>query len=278
MSSRPEHRGPPELFYNDQEARKYTCNSRMIEIQMQMASRAIELLNLPEGQPSFILDVGCGSGLSGEALTEEGHFWVGIDISSSMLNVAVEREIEGDLFLSDMGNGVFFRPGTFDGVISVSALQWLCNADKKSHNPAKRLNRFFSTLFASMVRGGRAVFQFYPENPAQMELITSQALRAGFSGGIVIDYPNSTKAKKFFLCLFCGEAGPMPKGLGTEEETRNTVRYTDAERRQTRKGKQRVAMKSRQWILEKKERRRRQGRGETRPDTKYTARKRRPIF
>ncbi|XP_065831227.1 probable 18S rRNA (guanine-N(7))-methyltransferase [Oscarella lobularis] len=280
LSGRPEHRGPPELFYNDQEARKYTCNSRMIEIQMQMASRAIELLNLPEGQPSFILDVGCGSGLSGEALTEEGHYWAGIDISESMLNIAVEREVEGDLFLSDMGNGMFFKPGTFDGVISVSALQWLCNADKKSHNPAKRLYQFFSTLFASMIRGARAVFQFYPENPAQMELITGQALRAGFAGGVVVDYPNSTKAKKYFLCLFCGEAGAMPKGLGTEEEeeARNTVQYTDARRRHTRKGKERVPMKSRQWILEKKERRRRQGRGETRPDTKYTGRKRRPIF
>lgn len=27
----------------------------------------------------------CGSGLSGEALTEQGHHWVGMDISSSML-------------------------------------------------------------------------------------------------------------------------------------------------------------------------------------------------
>jgi len=40
------------------------------------------------------------------------------------------------------------------------------------------------------------VFQFYPENPAQMELITEQAMKAGFTGGVVIDYPNSTKAKK----------------------------------------------------------------------------------
>lgn len=26
-------------------------------------------------------------------------------------------------------------------------------------------------------------------------------LRAGFTGGLVIDYPNSTKAKKYYLCL-----------------------------------------------------------------------------
>ena len=27
----------------------------------------------------------CGSGLSGEVLTEQGHYWVGFDISKSML-------------------------------------------------------------------------------------------------------------------------------------------------------------------------------------------------
>jgi len=65
--------------------------------------------------------------------------------------VAQEREVEGDLFLQDMGDGLAFRPGTFDGVISISALQWLCNADRKTHHPPKRLYRFFSSLFACMV-------------------------------------------------------------------------------------------------------------------------------
>jgi 18S rRNA (guanine1575-N7)-methyltransferase len=79
---------------------------------------------------------GCGSGLSGETLTEHGHHWIGCDISESMLgeelhspccsllptcqlsclsfcsgasllfslaDVALEREAEGDLLLADMG-------------------------------------------------------------------------------------------------------------------------------------------------------------------------------
>ena len=65
--------------------------------------------------------------------------------------VAKEREVSGDLFLWDMGDGLGFRPGTFDGVISISALQWLCNADKKTHQPAKRLYHFFTSLYACMV-------------------------------------------------------------------------------------------------------------------------------
>lgn len=67
-------------------------------------------------------------------------------------DVAIEREIEGDVVLSDMGEGVPFRPGCFDGAVSVSALQWLFNADKKFHQPVKRLYTFFRTLYASLVR------------------------------------------------------------------------------------------------------------------------------
>lgn len=50
-----------------------------------MTYRALELLALPDDRPSFVLDIGCGSGLSGEILEEEGHVWAGVDISPSML-------------------------------------------------------------------------------------------------------------------------------------------------------------------------------------------------
>lgn len=69
-------------------------------------------------RPSFLLDIGAGSGLSGEILTEEGHEWVGMDVSGGMLEVALEREVEGDLMLADIGQGIPFRPGSFDGAIS----------------------------------------------------------------------------------------------------------------------------------------------------------------
>ena len=70
-------------------------------------------------------------------------------------------------------------------------------------NPIKRINRFFNTLYGCMSRGSRAVFQFYPENPEQVELLTSAALRAGFTGGLLVDYPNSAKAKKCAFDLRC---------------------------------------------------------------------------
>jgi 18S rRNA (guanine1575-N7)-methyltransferase len=52
-----------------------------------------------------------------------------------------------------------------------------------------------------MVMGGRIVFQFYPEGKDHIEMLTTSAMKAGFSGGLVIDNPNSTKAKKYYLVL-----------------------------------------------------------------------------
>lgn len=243
-----------------------------------MTERALELLCLEEDVPHLLLDIGCGSGLSGQVIEENGHFWVGVDISEAMLEVANERkdedEMSGDVVLSDAGQGVPFKAGSFDGAVSISALQWLCNADKKSHNPVKRLHTLFQSLYACLSRGARAVFQFYPENEAQIDLVTKQAMKAGFTGGVVVDYPNSSKAKKFFLVLFSGGApAQMPKGL--QEESTNQIVYSDVSiRRQRRKDlRNKPPKKSRQWVLEKKERKRRQGR-EVRPDTKYTGRRR----
>uniref|UniRef100_A0A1B0A382 18S rRNA (guanine-N(7))-methyltransferase n=1 Tax=Glossina pallidipes TaxID=7398 RepID=A0A1B0A382_GLOPL len=275
MARRPEHSAPPEIFYNNEEAKKYSSNSRIIEIQVEMAERALELLALNEDESYLILDVGCGSGLSGSVLEDSGHAWIGVDISRPMLDIAVDREVAGDLILSDMGQGMNFKPGTFDGALSISALQWLCNADKTSHNPHKRLFKFFSTLLSSLTRTARAVFQFYPENAEQIEMVTAQAMKAGFYGGLVIDYPNSTKAKKYFLVLMTGGAAPLPKALGNEEDEKRISYIKKRDMCKAARGK--PLKKSRDWILAKKERRRRQGL-DTRPDTKYTGRKRTTRF
>jgi len=283
MSSarRPEDIAPPDIFYNEEEARKYTQNSRIMEIQSEMATRCIELLEIPDEDSRLILDIGCGSGLSGECLDEDGHTWVGMDISQSMLNVALEREVEGDLLLADMGEGLPFRAGTFDYAISVSALQWLCNKDKTVHNPIQRLSRFFTSLYAVLNTGGRAVFQFYPADENQKSLIMAQATRAGFNGGVLIDYPESKKKMKLYLVLTVGSTvnHAMPEALTDAAAT--TVSYAKRQTNHQRNKndlKTRTAPKfSREWILEKKERRRRQGKN-VRADTKYTARKRADRF
>ena len=113
--SRPEHEAPPEIVSTKLQPQKstdidlsfmmkwkqkntqpsmtllfniYHHSTRMVEIQSQMTNRALEMLMIPpaeEGGPKLLLDIGCGSGLSGEVIEESGHTWIGLDISKSML-------------------------------------------------------------------------------------------------------------------------------------------------------------------------------------------------
>ncbi|KAJ3989468.1 S-adenosyl-L-methionine-dependent methyltransferase [Lentinula detonsa] len=291
--SRPELQAPPEIYYGDTEAKKYTKNTRNQQIQADMTYRALELLNLTPDEPAFLLDIGCGSGLSGEILDEEGYIWAGVDIAPSMLEVALEREVEGDLFLQDIGQGFGFRPGSFDGAIryqssSVSVLQWLLNAETShpTSSPPHRLNRFFTTLHSALRNPSRAVFQFYPSSDDQIQLITSIAQKAGFGGGVVIDYPNSNKARKVFLCLYVGGGGgqqqQIPQALDGDVIEDGKVRFERRRARDLRKdnnGKRKSQkVVDRDWILRKKELYRKRGKESVPRDSKFTGRKRKPVF
>ncbi|KAI0565172.1 Methyltransferase [Gracilaria domingensis] len=278
MSRRPEHAGPATEFYSAKGAAKYAASSRINAVQKTLAQRCVELLALPADEPCLILDIGTGTGLSGDVLTQAGHHWVGFDVSQAMLDTALENDVDGDLILADAGDGVAFRMGCYDGAISVSAVQWLCNADRSDHNPHKRINAFFSSLYATLRRGARAVLQFYPENVAQIELLVASAMRAGFSGGLLVDYPNSAKAKKYYLCLTAGppvKGAVQPKPLGVEGNQNVPVGNRKSSKKGNRYSNDAVTKKD--WIISKKERRRRQGHM-VRPDSKYTGRKRRVQF
>lgn len=272
--SRPEDLLPPDLYYNDVESGKYTTSSRIQAIQSSMTHRALELLDL--SSPSFILDVGCGSGLSGEILSEDGHIWVGMDIAPSMLDIALQREdVEGDLFLADMGQGVPFRAGTFDAAISISAVQWLCNAETSGVSPEGRLRRFFDGLYAALRRGGRAVCQFYPKNEQQRNMISQAAIRAGFGAGILED-DGGTKNVKTYLVLSVGGGditGTVANMEGVEVEDGRRVR--DALKGGKRRGEDVKGSKG--WVLKKKDKMRSKGKI-VKTDSKYTGRRRGPKF
>ena len=248
-----------------------------------MAERCVEILAIPEGKPCLILDIGCGSGLSGSVLTEHGYDWIGIDISTSMLEVAKENEAEGDLIHLDIGQGFCFRPGSFDYAISVSALQWLCIAEKASYNVNKRLKSFFVSLYKCLAIGARCAFQFYPANPEQINIITKAALENGFTGGVVVDFPHSTKKEKYYLFLQAGFTKEsiedvmkaIPKNDIDEDEKEEKVDVIKERRKLKRQKYHESRYKSKEWILKKKDRQRKQGK-DVRPDTKFTGR-RRPI-
>lgn len=244
-----------------------------------MTHRALELLAL--STPSLILDIGCGSGLSGEILSSvdpaEGgpHIWVGMDISASMLDIALQRDVEGDLLLADIGQGVPLRPGSLDAAISISAIQWLCNAESSDVSPQGRLARFFKGLYASLRRGGRAVCQFYPKNDAQRSMISGAAIKAGFGAGILEDDPG-TKNSKLYLVLTVG-GGDLQGDITGVVEGIDDVDVVDERRKnkETRKKEDRKGSKT--WIMKKKEQMERKGKI-VKASSKYTGRKRGPVF
>lgn len=100
------------------------------------------------------------------------------------------------------------------------------------------MRRFFETLYSCLTRGARAVLQIYPENADQAQNLTAAAMKAGFSGGLVVDFPNSTRAKKYFLVLSVGGSAALPaaKGLhgeASDEDGEGSIAV--AGRRQSRK-------------------------------------------
>jgi 18S rRNA (guanine1575-N7)-methyltransferase len=229
----------------------------------------------------MILDIGCGSGLSGEIISsievEDGgpHIWVGMDISASMLDIALQRDVEGDLILADIGQGIPFRPGSFDAAISISAIQWLCNADSSEVSPIGRLSRFFNGLYASLKRGGRAICQFYPKNEQQRSMISSAAIKAGFGAGILEDDPG-TKNSKVYLVLTVGGSNSEGNGGDITRLVHGLegVDIMDSRRRPRGNG---IKKGSKAWIISKKEKTERKGKV-VKASSRYTGRSRGPKF
>ena len=249
------------------------------KVQQDLTSRALELLELPNDFPRLICDVGCGLSISGDVINESGNFWVGVDILRNMFYSEMVHllprpfDSANSSVRCDVGEGLPFRPGVFDGAIGIDVLKWLFTVYPGCMPVPKRIKIFFETLHGCLQCGSRAVFNFYPKSTDQAELLATIATKCGFGGGIHTDNPNSTSAKEHWLILEVGGVDPN----STEEEltfNRNECQNVNAfkPRHSNKKGFNR-----KEWILKKKERQRLLGK-KTANDSKYTGRSRRRLF
>ncbi len=77
------------------------------------------------GPDARVLDVGCGSGLSGVALARGGYELIdGCDLSPSMLALAVETGAYETLFEADLNQGLDVADATYDAATAVGVFSF----------------------------------------------------------------------------------------------------------------------------------------------------------
>ena len=95
----------------------------------QLAYRAPQILRelaalvLPDRQGLAILDLGCGTGLSGAAFRDRAARLVGVDLSPAMIEKARERGIYDELAVADIEAGL--PPQSYDLVVAADTLVYL---------------------------------------------------------------------------------------------------------------------------------------------------------
>ena len=194
-----------DTHYDVKEAARYTERNALL--QHELASSCLDLLTSRAGealQSRLLLDLGCGSGLSAASIEAAGHTWVGVDVAREMLLLAAGARGGagatlsnrgppldahthdhasapgarcGGLIQGDMASLPLRSRAFFDGAISVSTLQWLCegrgaggkggiDGGGGSGERVGALKRFFGRLRLTLKDDACAVFQWYP-TPAQ---------------------------------------------------------------------------------------------------------------
>jgi len=118
-------------------------------------------LNIP------LLDIGCGTGLSGKILANRGFTSIdGCDINDEMLKVAKTRGIYKQLWLSNVDDPFPFENGTYDAISAIGVIG----------AGAAPIELFFAAL-KKLESGGLFVFSFNDhtlEDPSFEEAIEQQ--------------------------------------------------------------------------------------------------------
>ena len=87
-----------------------------------------------------ILDIGCGTGLSGIAFREKEFTNIhGNDLSDEMIAIALSREIYQSVQLVDLHNALDFAQGSFDVIAAVGVIS-------VGHAPASTIAQMFDKL------------------------------------------------------------------------------------------------------------------------------------
>ncbi len=184
--NRPEDKTNAEEYF-EKYGEDYAKSNAIRNIQHKITLRAIELAQWPKG--ARILDLGCGSGFSMEVLDSKGYKSVGIDISDKMLQFAKESGF--DVRKAD-ARELPFEDESFDGILSISMLQWLGKKD---------VEKVALECYRVLKQGGTGIIQFYPRSEDEMIRVGRAFVKAGFTGEFAIDNPKNARKRKIYLIV-----------------------------------------------------------------------------
>jgi 18S rRNA (guanine1575-N7)-methyltransferase len=184
-------------YFKGEILRQYASSKNIMNIQIKITLRALELLNLRK-KDALILDAGSGPGFTAMYLNEIGYKTVALDIISEFLHyydIKNLNPIAADMcFLP-------FKPNTFDAIISISALQWIFK-DIYYESMNFLLKNLSKSFFQVLKPNSSVVFQFYPKSKKIMENIGKIIKKnTPFMGNFIIDNPHSQKKRKIYLLL-----------------------------------------------------------------------------
>jgi 18S rRNA (guanine1575-N7)-methyltransferase len=184
-------------YYNNNTLLDYANSKNILRIQEKLTKRVLELLDFKDHN-KLILDAGCGPGFASFYMQREGYALVSIDLINEFLNIydmTNINPINGDMCYLPI------KPNTFDGIVSISALQWIFR-DINRKSDRIRLIELVKSFYHALKQNGTIVIQFYPKSKSILEEIGNIFIKhAPFEGGFIFENIENPKKRKIFLKL-----------------------------------------------------------------------------
>jgi predicted TPR repeat methyltransferase len=124
--------------------------------------RELASLILPQQTDLVILDLGCGTGLSGKAFTDMASAIDGIDLSPSMIAKAKTRGIYRDLVAGDIETALAQLPAHYDLVLAADTVVYLGDLEPVFDQVARKLTSGGYFLFTVEKKDGEG-FELGPK-------------------------------------------------------------------------------------------------------------------
>jgi predicted TPR repeat methyltransferase len=155
--------------------------------------RELASLVLPVQEGLTVLDLGCGTGLSGEAFSDMADAIDGVDLSPAMIAKARARDLYRELIVADIETALVEIPTRYDLILAADTLVYLGDLEAVMRGAAAKLAPDGYFLFTAEKKDGDG-FELSPKRRWRHSesYLRSVAAHAGFDiSGFVACVPRS---------------------------------------------------------------------------------------